>query len=233
MLSPFNCSLYERLGFKDERDQSLCSDGYISVHLNNHLTDYMALIPFITASPDSSNLAISTPVVRYILSSNSVLFDLTANAIKEVELFLILDMQLLQSHSPFLFNITAQNEVSSLVCEVRVFYLEVNHPPVIADATFHLPLYSENNTIVGTVFALDPDENQVLTFSILRLISICESLLEELLTTGSRSTASHFAINPFSGILSLIDPDLFNQPSNRILIHVLVADNGSPSLNNT
>ena len=223
MLSPFNCSLYERLGFKDDRDQSLCSDGYISVHLNNHLTDHMTLIPFITASPDSSNLAISTPVVRYILSSNSVLFDLTANAIKEVELFLILDMQLLQSHSPFLFNITAQNEVSSLVCEVRVFYLEVNHPPVIADATFHLPLYSENNTSVGTVFALDPDENQVLTFSILRLISIC----------GSRSTASHFAINPFSGILSLIDPDLFNQPSNRILIHVLVADNGSPSLNNT
>ena len=151
----------------------------------------------------------------------------------EVEFQFVFDLQLLQSHSPFLFNITAQNEVSSLVCEVRVYYLELNHPPVIADATFQLPLYAENNTVIGTVFALDPDENQVLSFSILRLISIGESLVEESSTLSNLATNPHFVIDPLYGTLSFINPDLFNQFVDRILLHIMVIDNGPPSLNDT
>ena len=178
-------------------------------------------------------MTISTPIIRYIYASKSILFDLTASATMEVEFQFVFDLQLLQSHSPFLFNITAQNEVSSLVCEVRVYYLELNHTPVIADATFQLPLYAENNTVIGTVFALDPDENQVLSFSILRLISIGESLVEESSTLSSLATNPHFVIDPLYGTLSFINPDLFNQFVDRILLHIMVIDNGSPSLNDT
>lgn len=221
------------MAFIDDQNQLLCSNGYINVHLNNHLTDYATLIPFISSIPESSDLTVSTPIVRYILASRSILFDLTASATKEVEFHLVCNIQLLQSHSPFLFNITAQNEVSFLICEVRVYYLEVNHPPVIADATFQLPLYAENNTIIGTVFALDPDENQVLSFSILSLLSIVESLVEESSILRNLSTSSHFAIDPLYGTLRLINPDLFNQFVDRILLHIMVIDNGSPSLNDT
>ena len=68
----------------DERNQLFCSDGYISVHLNNHLTDYATLIPYISSVPESSDLMVSTPIVKYILASRSILFDLTASATKEV-----------------------------------------------------------------------------------------------------------------------------------------------------
>ena len=109
----------------------------------------------------------------------------------------------------------------------------MNHSPVIADATFHLPFFAENNTIIGTVFALDPDEFQELSFSILRWISVIESPLEESFAIRGQFTSSHFAIDPSYGTLSLMDPGIFSHSIDKILLRVMVMDNGYPSLNDT
>ena len=67
---------------------------------------------------------------------------------------------------PFVFNISTSNFVSSATCQIRIWYQNINQPPIIANATFSIHLFSPNHTFIGRVFAVDPDHNQQITFSL-------------------------------------------------------------------
>ena len=80
-------------------------------------------------------------------------------------------------------------------------------------------MFSEEGTVLGRVFAADPDEDQELQFSILgRFFSL-----------GS----FFFAIDSDDGSISFSDSSLFNHAVSEVSLRVIVVDNGSPSLNNT
>lgn len=90
-----------------------------------------------------------------------------------------------------------------------------------------LPLFSEEGTVLGRVFAVDPDEDQKLEFSILGSTAPLQSCLDNTLFS------SFFAIASDSGRISLSDSSLFNHAVSELSLRVMVEDDGSPSLNNT
>lgn len=69
--------------------------------------------------------------------------------------------------SPFTFNITAVDQVSSFTCTVSVYFNDYNNPPVALNSVFELPLFSPKYTSLGFVVAYDVDYNQSLHYSIL------------------------------------------------------------------
>ncbi|KAK8808037.1 hypothetical protein WA588_006522, partial [Blastocystis sp. NMH] len=148
-----NGTLYDRVIFIDSSNYSYCSDGYISVYPSD-IIDYMTILPFI-ASSTRVPLILSSPLVAQSLEGD-IHFSVGSVLIEEI----------LNNQIPFRFTISASNSVSSAECEIRVWYEDRNEPPIIANATFSLPLFSEEGTVLGRVFAADPDEVQELQFSI-------------------------------------------------------------------
>ena len=88
-------------------------------------------------------------------------------------------------------------------------------------------MYSEEGTVLGKVFAVDPDEDQKLQFSILGSTTPMESCIDDSLFS------SFFAVDGDSGSISLSDSSLFNHAVSEVCLRVMVVDDGSPSLNNT
>ena len=88
-------------------------------------------------------------------------------------------------------------------------------------------MFSEEGTVLGKVFAVDPDKDQKLQFSLLGSAAPLESLLDDNLF------ASFFAIDSDAGTISLSDSSLFSHVVTEVSLRVMVVDNGSPSLNNT
>lgn len=129
---------------------------------------------------------------------------------------------------------TATNSVTSVECEVRVWYQDRNNAPLIADASFLLPLFSEQGTVVGKMFAMDPDEEQSLSFS------ITDIRQSQRLSRGMQQTnqiegilQSSFTIDPLTGVIRLANTGLFDSNLTSVDVFVAVADNGIPSLNAT
>ena len=94
---------------------------------------------------------------------------------------------------------------------ITINILNINEPPVISNQAFSIAQNLPNGTLVGTVQASDPDQGQVLTFSI----------------TGG-NTNSCFAINASTGTITVanavaLTPQTFN-------LTVRATDNGNPSL---
>ena len=129
------------------------------------IVDSMTVLPFISSSPRVP-LVLSNPLL-FLSSDGAIHFSVGWMAIEEVDVSIILNEQILRSQIPFRFTISASNSVSTAECEVRVWYEERNEPPIIANATFSLPLFSGVGTVLGKVFAVDPDEDQTLQYSIL------------------------------------------------------------------
>ena len=131
----------------------------------NDVFDSMTVLPFISSSPPVP-LLLSNPLVA-LSPDGAIHFSVGSAAIEEVSLVFVFHVQILSSQIPFRFTISASNSVSSAECEIRVWYEERNEPPIIANATFSLPLFSNEGTSLGRVFAADPDEDQSLHYSIL------------------------------------------------------------------
>jgi hypothetical protein len=94
---------------------------------------------------------------------------------------------------------------------ITINILNINEPPVISNQAFSVAQNLPNGTLVGTVQASDPDQGQILTFSI----------------TGG-NTNSCFAINASTGAITVansgaLTPQTFN-------LTVRATDNGSPIL---
>ena len=133
--------------------------------------------------------------------------------------------------------------ISTASCQIRIWYHTVNQPPIIANATFFIPLFSSNSTIIGRVFAVDPDHNQQLTFSLSsRIYSFIVIIILFLDSTSHQNFTSifsqFFSIHPHSGEIVLIDSSLFNHTninlfSDFILLMVTVCDNGIPPLHSS
>ena len=187
--------------------------------------DSMTILPFISSSP-SVPLTLSNPLV--VLSPDGVVhFSVGSMAIEEVSLAFIRHAQILRSQIPFRFTISASNSVSSAECDIRVWYEDRNEPPIVANATFSLPLYSNEGTALGRVFAVDPDKDQSLQYLILGSISHSGSYSDDL------PFAPFFVINSDTGTISLFDASLFSNVVSEVFLRVMVVDDGSPSLNNT
>lgn len=88
-------------------------------------------------------------------------------------------------------------------------------------------MFSEEGTVLGRVFAADPDEVQELQFSILGRLFSLGSCIDDTLYSF------FFAIDSDDGSISLSDSSLFNHAVSEVSLRVMVVDNGSPSLNNT
>jgi hypothetical protein len=94
---------------------------------------------------------------------------------------------------------------------ITVNILNVNEPPVISSQAYSISQNLPNGSLVGTVSASDPDQGQVLAFSI---------------TSGN--TNSCFAINASTGAITVansvaLNPQTFN-------LTVRATDNGNPIL---
>ncbi|MHC1775972.1 MAG: cadherin domain-containing protein, partial [Lentimicrobium sp.] len=100
---------------------------------------------------------------------------------------------------------------------VTISIINVNEPPVINNQTFTLTEQSPNGTTVGTVAASDPDNGQILSYSI---------------TSGNTSSA--FSISPTSGVLTVNNSTALNYLTNPTFTLVIaVQDNGTGNLSST
>ena len=112
------------------------------------------------------------------------------------------------------------NDSTSITCRIDVSYHFANTPPVIFPSTFSLPLFSPENTLVGTAIAYDVDYNQTLSFSITGHPSFT---LPELA----------FQIQEESGDIYLTNSDIFFSNLDSVNITVLVEDSGVPALSSS
>ena len=108
-----------------------------------------------------------------------------------------------------------------------MWYVYHNAQPIIANATFTLPLFSEEGIHIGKVFAIDPDADQSLLFSIRGTVSHFVQGIDGM------PFSSFFDIQPNTGVISLSDASLFNHFVSEVYLPVMVVDDGIPSLNNT
>ncbi len=81
---------------------------------------------------------------------------------------------------------------------IQIELTNVNEPPIIVAQKFSLPKAVERGSVIGKIVASDPDQNDVLIFSI----------------TGGNDDGG-FAINPQTGELTVADPDKLNARDNR------------------
>ncbi len=99
---------------------------------------------------------------------------------------------------------------------VTVTLVNMNEPPVIDNQTFNLNENSANGTVVGTVIATDPDDEQMLAYSIL-----------------SGNTNNDFAINATTGVITVADSTALNfEFASYFELLINVQDNGTGNLNN-
>ncbi len=97
---------------------------------------------------------------------------------------------------------------------IEVLVLEVNQPPVIEDQDFDLEENSPDGAEVGYIMATDPNQGQVLTFSIV-----------------SGNTDNTFTLEASTGLLTVANNDVLNFELNPVFNLVIeVQDNGAGNL---
>jgi Ca2+-binding RTX toxin-like protein len=104
----------------------------------------------------------------------------------------------------------SDRDFNDFVIDVRIAI--DNQPPVVEDQGFDVPENSPAGTVVGTVFAEDPDAGQQLTYAIL---------------SGNESGA--FAIDDLTGEITVANPELLdfeNPAESSYALTVQVADDG-------
>jgi hypothetical protein len=88
----------------------------------------------------------------------------------------------------------------------------INHPPVIANQTLQVAENSGNGTLVGTILAVDPDNGQMLAYSIL-----------------SGNIGGTFSLAASTGQITVANNTLLDFETNPVFtLSVQVADNGIP-----
>ncbi|MDD2526927.1 MAG: cadherin domain-containing protein, partial [Lentimicrobiaceae bacterium] len=91
---------------------------------------------------------------------------------------------------------------------------DVNEHPVINNQSFSVNEFSAAGTPVGNIIASDPDNGQTLTYAIV-----------------SGNTASAFALNPATGLLTVNNSSVINNQTNpEFNLVVSVTDNGAGNL---
>jgi hypothetical protein len=133
-----------------------------------------------------------------ITVANSSMLDLSTNPV------FVLNVQVKDNGMPVLTD----------VADITIELFATNHPPVIDDQLFLLEQFSPIGTVVGTIVATDPDNGQVLTYSIF-----------------PRNTGNSFAVNPSSGLITVANNSLLDMSTNpEFVLTVQVKDNGTPVL---
>jgi|GEM_PF-602816 len=100
---------------------------------------------------------------------------------------------------------------------VVIHLTDINENPVITNQNFNVNSYSSNGTVVGTVVATDPDQNQMLSFSI-----------------SGGNTGGAFAIGASSGQITVANSQAVNYLINPTFsLTVVATDNGSPVLSSS
>lgn len=97
---------------------------------------------------------------------------------------------------------------------ITVNLTNINETPVIAAQSFTIAENSPSGTVVGAVVAGDLDADQSLTYSI-----------------AGGNTGGAFAINPSTGVITVIAPAALNfEVIQSVALVVRVTDNGNPAL---
>jgi hypothetical protein len=100
---------------------------------------------------------------------------------------------------------------------VAVNLTNVNEAPILNDTSFSIPENTPNSTVVGTVYASDPDVGSALHYAI----------------TGGNGAAA-FAIDPYTGKVTVADKSLLDyEARDTFYLTTTVTDNGSPQLSTT
>lgn len=100
---------------------------------------------------------------------------------------------------------------------VTLHLQDVNEAPLVHAPVFSVDENAANLTIIGTVFASDPDPNQTVTFSIV-----------------SSTIPQAFGIDPQYGVLYVLDRSLLNyEATPTAIVMVRATDNGQPALSTT
>ncbi|HET6424327.1 MAG TPA: cadherin domain-containing protein [Planctomycetaceae bacterium] len=95
---------------------------------------------------------------------------------------------------------------------IRIQLTNVNESPVVTPRDFSIPENSQNNAVIGTIAAVDPDFGQQRTFAI---------------TAGNTNNA--FAIDPQTGTLTVRNSAALNYETVTVFqLTVTVTDNGTP-----
>jgi hypothetical protein len=94
---------------------------------------------------------------------------------------------------------------------ITIELFAINHPPVINNQTFQVEENSGNGMLVGTILAVDPDNGQTLTYTIL-----------------SGNTGGTFAVAASTGQITVANTTLLDFETNPVFnLSVQVADNGT------
>lgn len=105
----------------------------------------------------------------------------------------------------------------SRTVSVAIDLTNVNEAPILNDTTFSIPENTPNSTVVGTVFATDPDVGSALHYAI---------------TAGNGAAA--FSIDPYTGKVTVANASLLDyEARNTFYLTMTVTDNGSPQLSTT
>lgn len=100
---------------------------------------------------------------------------------------------------------------------ITVNLTNVNETPSMSGQTFTVNENTVAATQVGTMVATDPDQGQIITYSI---------------TAGNTNTA--FAINAATGVISVSNPLALNFETQQSFALIIMAqDNGTPAINTT
>jgi hypothetical protein len=124
---------------------------------------------------------------------------------------------LLDFESNPVFNLTVQvadNGIPVMTDQavITINLLDVNEAPVMNNQTFQVEENSGNGTLAGTILAVDPDNGQTLTYTIL-----------------SGNTGGTFAVAASTGQITVANNTLLDFETNPVFnLSVQVTDNGIP-----
>jgi hypothetical protein len=115
----------------------------------------------------------------------------------------------------FVLSVQAEDNGTPVLSDLATITIElfaINHPPVINNQTFQVEENSGNGTLVGTILAVDPDNGQTLTYTIL-----------------SGNTGGTFALAASTGQVTVANNTLLDFEANPVFnLSVQVTDNGIP-----
>lgn len=101
--------------------------------------------------------------------------------------------------------------------EIAIDLTNVNEAPYLSDSTLAIVENSSDGTVVGDVFASDPDVGSAFQYSII-----------------AGNAAGTFSINAYTGKVTVVNADLLNyEARTSFTLMVQVTDNGSPGLSGT
>ncbi|MBK7172698.1 MAG: cadherin domain-containing protein [Bacteroidales bacterium] len=143
------------------------------------------------------------PNGTFAVDSNSGLLTLANNSALDFEVLPVYQLSIqVMDNSP-------ENLTSTAIITINL--LDQNEAPVLEDETFIIVENTPGGILIGTLIANDPDQNQVLTYTIL-----------------SGNTENAFAIDAFSGELTISNENAINfevNPAFNLIIQV--QDNGT------